>query len=214
MSRHLENGERLNNVFAMDGLLNKHIRMTAMKPGFPLREYPSNSNYTNDDSVTQQGRRVSCSVDENDDLLIVKDENGSGLLLPYLGTVGTYTEKIKVDGPVSWVCSGKFNGCSSYSVRGKTGNELVFGHLVTPVSGCEKPKDNVDDQANIITDITESDPGTVDKKRVTPPDNISDSANGGYVFWMQTDQQKWVRRNIWTTPLDAIVQIDDSKDIK
>ena len=120
MSRHLENGERLNNVFAMGGLLNKHIRMTAMEPGFPLREYPSNSNYTNDDSVTQQGRRVSCSVDENDDLLIVSDENGSGLLLPYLGTVGTYTDKITVDGPVSWVCTGKFSGCSSYSVRDET----------------------------------------------------------------------------------------------
>ena len=213
-------GERLNNVFAMDILVEKNLNMTPIIAGVPLRETPSDSAFLTgvNDSITQQGHRVSCYIDNNGNLSIVPDINGSGLLLPYIGTgagnappgvavtpmrgLGTYTPPVvQVGGAVSWVCTGKFNGCSSYSIRshangggGAAPSHLVFGHLITPSAGYTA--DNVPNQAANIRAQTGYNAATEDQHIVTPPMN-GPGSDGGYVFWMETVHQRWVRRNVW-----------------
>lgn len=229
----IRTGEVLNNVFAQGILLNKHIKMTARTLGIPLREDPSDPKFLIgvNDSVTQQGWRVSCCIDNNGDLLIVRNPKGRGLLLPYLGVgspkgnigvavtagrgLGTYTMPIETGGPISWICTGRFNGCYSYSIRNERGGDtLVFGHLVTPSSG--NSVDTVDNQALNIQTQTGFDALTVEKNIVTPPVNLK-GADGGYVFWMETESKqtrKWVCRQIWTNPSDAIQKIDNQKMLK
>jgi hypothetical protein len=211
-------GERLNNVFAMDILGDKDLNMTPIIAHVPLRETPSDLAFTTgvNDSVTEQGHRVSCSIDNNGNLSIAPDVNGSGIILPYIGGgaganapigvavtpgrgLGTYTPPIQVGGAVSWVCTGKFSGCSSYSIRSHAnGNgavpplHLVFGHLITPSAGYTA--DTVPNQAANILAQTGYDPATVDQHRVTPI-NVNGS-DGGYVFWMET-VNGWVRRQVW-----------------
>lgn len=53
----------------------------------PLREDPSDITFAvgMNDSITEQGRRVSIGTDTNGNLVITPDPNGSGLILPYIG---------------------------------------------------------------------------------------------------------------------------------
>lgn len=138
--------------------------------------------------------------------------------------LGTYTPPVGGGGvgedgststSVSWICTGTFSGrrrgCGcSYSVRdGIGGTSLVFGHLVTPSDdedvdvvdsdGCKADAgagaDDVDKQAANILAQTGYNAATIDQHKVIAPDGIV--ADKGYVFWMKTLHQSWVRRQVW-----------------
>ena len=199
-------------------LVEKNLNMTPIIAGVPLRETPSDLAFTTgvNDSITLQGHRVGCSIDNDGNLSIVPDINGSGIILPYIGNgagnnaptrvavtpgrgLGTYTPPVQVvGGAVSWVCTGKFSGCSSYSIRSHANgaaapSHLVFGHLITPSAGYTA--DTVPNQAANILAQTGYNPATIDQHRVTPV-NHAKGSDGGYVFWMETANGR-VRQQVW-----------------
>ena len=252
-------GEFLNNVFAMGILVDKNINITinGLEHGDSVEtendtDTPSDPIFSTgvNDSITQQGHRVNCFIDNDGNVSIVADMNGSGILLPCLRTgarnapigvavtpgrgLGTYTPPVGGVGvgvgvgedgststSVSWICTGTFSGrrrgcgCGcSYSVRdGIGGTSLVFGHLVTPSDdedvdvdvvdsdGCKADagagadSDGVDKQAANILAQTGYNAATIDQHKVIAPDGIV--ADEGYVFWMKTLHQSWVRRQVW-----------------
>ena len=85
---------------------------------------------------------------------------------------------------------------------------MVFGHLVTPSDDedvdvdsdrCKADagadSDDVDTQAANILAQTGYNAATIDQNKVIAPDGIG--ADKGYVFWMKTLHQSWVRRQVW-----------------
>lgn len=180
------------------------------------------------DSVSRQEHFVNCSINGKI-LSFTKAIEGQyrGIVIPYIGKgltnpkgksrsahrgLGTYTSPINSNSQVSWVCTGKFNGCYAYDIRedGDPNSALIFGHLITPADGYTA--DDVDSQVTnikIVTGFT----GVEHKDKISPPGLDKMLSDGAFVFWLKTGgHHQWERRIVWVGPDNKIVAVDDGVD--
>lgn len=174
-------------------------------PGFSDIQAPSDSMYSMGvvDSVTRQANRVDAVWDKKHKRLTIRRNcTGPGYWIPYLGNgpkhpigmaqtpgrgLGTYTPPVILGGPISWVVTGPFSGCTAASFS--PGGGKVFAHVITPADG--STADTVSNQiSNIATRVGAPIPG---------PDVATKILSGvgeGFVFWLLINGV-WYRRIMW-----------------
>ncbi len=193
------------NHYLERGIFGKYkIReLKAAPPGFSALNSPSDGAFVNGvvDSVTEQAHRIDAVWDNpNKRLTLHSHIAGHGYWIPYLGNgsqvsvgmaqtalrgLGAYTPTILVGGPISWVVTGPFSGCSSVSFTVGGGGK-VFAHAITPAHNYTA--DTVANQVINIAAQTASVAGA--------PQTVTGGAGEGFVFWAYINAT-WYRRVVW-----------------
>ncbi len=199
------NGAQINQRLER-GLFGRYeIRELHATPGFTVLQQPSDLTFATGvaDSVTEQVNRIDAAWDAvNRRLTLSISAVGEGYWIPYIGNgaanlagvaqtagrgLGTYTPVIAAGGPISWVVTGPFSGCSSASFTAPAGK--VFAHLISPAEGYTADT-LANQEANIAAQINPAAPPAGHVQQVV-------SGNGeGYVFWTYFGGS-WYRRVVW-----------------
>ena len=199
------NGTQINQRLER-GLFGRYdIRELHAAPGFNTLQRPSDLTFAQGvvDSVTEQTNQIDAVWDgAHNRLTLSLNAAGHGYWIPYVGNgaanligmahtagrgLGTYTPVVAPGGPISWVVTGPFSGCSSASFIAPAG--MVFAHLITPGRGY-----TADTVANQTTNVA------AQVNPVAPPAGQIQQVTGGngegYVFWTYFNAV-WYRRVVW-----------------
>lgn len=215
-------GEEIHNKLRHKYGLKSDIRELKANPGFWQMQRPSDANFTRGvaDSVTEQYHRIRADWDAQQKKLTLSLHNaGHGYWIPYLGNgagalagvaqtagrgLGTYTAPLGPGGPVTWVATGPFSGCSLATFSPAGGNK-VFAHVITPAAGYTA--DTVVNQvANIAAQVNSPAPAQGAVQQVV-------SAHGeGFVFWTLVNGV-WRRRVIYTLPGGKVSRTESSTQV-
>jgi len=198
------NGAQINQRLERGLFGSYEIRELHANTGFTPLQTPPDLTFANGvvDSVTEQAHRIDAAWDGvHKRLTLSLNAAGEGYWIPYVGNgavnligmaqtarrgLGTYTPVIAAGGPVSWVVTGPFSGCSSAAFS--TPGGMVFAHLISPATGY-----TADTLANQETNVA------AQVAAAPPTGHVQQVLSGtgeGYVFWTYFNAT-WYRRVVW-----------------